>query len=222
MNRYIIEIDAGKIFSYEVADDGKHFGCRLLRPHGDRFYAAGDWSAYWDWFAGETAAAEPDICFVCPETERLILERLKDAALNCFKHAEPSTWKRSELKKFFSIYRDEPTAENFSWDATNCLLTFSDGKIFFLAGLSTFALHDNLEPKNSSSSKSKFKVKVYQPPAQVPEKISEPEKSSEPEKNIPQASAEPVEPKEKISAEDLRSFIDEQTNEQCADVSIKS
>ena len=213
--KYIIEIGAGKIFSYEATGSGKQFICRPLRPHGDRFYAAQDYSAYWAWFEEETAVVEPDVCFVCPEAERQILERLKDAAQKIFKHAKPTTWKRSELKRFFTLYRDEPTAENFSWDENSCRLTFRDETIFLLASLSTFAFEDDTESK-SSPSKSKFKVKVYQPPAQVPEQ------TSVPETNIPQASAEPVESKEKISAEDLRSYINEQTFAQCDGVSFKS
>lgn len=223
MSRYIIEIDAGKIFSYEVTGVGEQIHCRLLKPHGDKFHSAENHWAYWGWFEAETAVDELDACFICPEGERQTLDRLRNAA-QIFKQAEHSTWRRSELKKFFTAYRDEPTTELFTLEADACRLTFADGKIFLLAGLSTFALTDDAPPveKLSPPPKTKFKVKVYQPPAQVPEKISEPEQSSEPEKNIPQAGAEPVESQEKISAEDLRSYIDKQTDKQCIGVSFKS
>ena len=221
MSRYIIEIGAGKIFSYEATGVGEQIRCRLLKPHGDKFHSAENHWAYWDWFEAETAVDELDACFICPESERQTVERLRNAA-QIFKQAEHSTWRRSELKKFFTTYRDEPTTENFTLEVDDCRLTFADGKIFLLAGLSTFVLTDDAPPaEKTSPPKSKFKVKVYQPPAQVPEKSSEPE-PSEPEKNIPQASAEPIESQEKISAEDLRSYIDKQTDEQCAGVSFKS
>ena len=224
MSRYIIEIGAGKIFSYEATGVGEQIRCRLLKPHGDKFHSAENHWAYWDWFEAETAVDELDACFICPEDERQILERLRNAA-QIFKHAEHSTWRCSELKKFFAAYRDEPTTENFTLEAEACRLTFAGGKIFLLAGLSTFALTDDAPPaeKTSTPPKTKFKVKVYQPPAQSPPNVvAPPEKISVPEKNIPQAGAEPVESQEKISAEDLRSYIDKQTDEQCAGVSFKS
>ena len=225
MSRYIIEIGAGKIFSYEVTGVGEQIRCRLLKPHGDKFHSAKDHWAYWDWFEAETAVDELDACFICPEDERQILKHLRSAA-QIFKQAEHSTWLRSELKKFFATYRDEPTQENFTLEVDACRLTFDGGKIFLLAGLSTFALTDDAPPAEKTSptpKKTKFKVKVYQPPAQsTPPSAVPPETNSESEQNIPQSSAEPVESQEKISAEDLRSYIDKQTNEQCAGVSFKS
>ena len=218
MKRYIIEIDADKIFTYEATGGGDNFACRLLKPHGDKFHSTENHWDYWDWFAEETAAVELDACFLCPEDERQTLERLRNAAQD-FTHAEQSSWRRSELKKFFATYRDAPTAKNFSWDA--CRLTFDDGKIFLLANLSTFVLTDDAPPaaKVSPPPKTKAKVRVWQPAAQ-----SKPlEKISAPEQKIPQTpSAEPAEAREKISAADLQNFIAAQTHGQCAGESRKS
>lgn len=152
MRRYIIEVEDGKIFSYAAA------GLRLMRPHGDKFYSAGKFSAYWEWFTEETAVDELDICFIY-SGESATIEQIKDAAQK-FPHAENSTWQMAELRKFFTKYRDEPLKENFRWDENLRQISFDDGKIFKVDGLSDLILI----PEKISEPSKKSKIRVYTPP----------------------------------------------------------
>ena len=93
MRRYIIEVEDGKIFSYAAA------GLRLMKPHGDKFYSARKFSAYWVWFTEEIAADELDICFIY-SGEPATIEQIKNTAQK-FPHAEKSTWQMTELRNFF-------------------------------------------------------------------------------------------------------------------------
>lgn len=94
MRRYIIEVEGEKIFSYS-AD-----GLRLMKPHGDKFYLARKFSAYWEWFTEETAVDELDICFIYSD-ESVTIEQIKNAAQK-FPHSENSKWQIAELRKFFT------------------------------------------------------------------------------------------------------------------------
>lgn len=207
MGRYIIEIDDGKIFSYAAA------GLRLMKPHGDKFYSAGNFSAYWAWFAEEIAADELDICFIY-SGEPTTIEQIKAAALK-FPHAENSTWQMAELRKFFTKYRDEPLKENFHWDENLRQIIFDDGKIFKVDGLSNLIL----EPEKISEPPKKFKIRVITPSKEKVLPEVEPKKITKHEK-LPLEL--PTEFQEKISASDLQKYIAEQTNGQCDKVSFKS
>ena len=211
MKRYIIEIDAEKIFSYEAEGCGQNFHCRLMKPHGDKFYTAGKFLDYWAWFAEETADGKPDICFIYVEDERQTLERLKKDAPKL----KNSTWEMSELKKFFTEYRDATSKENFRWEDGKII--FDDGRIFNLDGVANFILSDKTEPAREQP-KPKFRVKVYTPPVNQEEP---PEEISNPEKDIPPLIDLPDEFKEKISVEDFQNYIEEQTGGQCDKVSFK-
>lgn len=214
MKRYIIELEGRKIFSYEAEGCDKNFRCRLMKPHGDKFYSTEKYLRYWSWFEAETAAEEPNICFICSAEELFAVEKLKNAAPNI----NDSSWQMSELKKFFMEYRDEPLKENFHWDGSHREIIFDGGKILRLDGVN---LSDESEPAEEiSPPKSKFRVRVYSPPAEQ-KNFEPPEKILEPEKNIPESSASPAELKEKISAEDLRTYIEEQTDGQCNGISFK-
>lgn len=188
-----------------------------MRPHGDKFYSAGKFSAYWAWFTEEIAADELDICFIY-SGEPATIEQIKNAAQK-FPHAENSTWQMAELRKFFTKYRDEPLKENFHWDENLRQIISDDGKIFKLDGLSDLIL----EPEKISEPLKKFKIKVYTPPEKtirneesaISSEVPEPKKSLE--------SLElPTEFQEKISASDLQKYIAEQTDGQCDTVSFKS
>ena len=204
MRRYIIEVEDGKIFSYAAA------GLRLMRPHGDKFYSAGNLSAYWEWFTEETAVDELDICFIY-SGETATIEQIKDAAQK-FPHPENSTWQMAELRNFFTKYRDEPLKENFRWDENLRQIIFDDEKIFKVDGLSDLIL----EPEKISEPPKKFKIRVYTPPKKsIGNEVPEPEKFSEPTEL-------PAEPQEKISASDLQKYIAERTAGQCDTVSFKS
>ena len=211
LRRYIIEVEGGKIFSYAAA------GLRLMKPHGDKFYPAGKISSYWEWFTEETAVDELDICFIY-SGEPATIEQIKSAAQK-FPHAENSTWQMSELRKFFTSYRDEPLKENFRWDESLQQIIFDDGKIFKVEGLSTLIL----EPEKISEPPKKFKIKVYVPPKEsirneelgIREEVPEPKKFSEPLELL-------AEFQEKISASDLQKYIAEQTDGQCDKVSFKA
>ena len=204
MNRYIIEVEDGKIFSYAAA------GSRLMRPHGDKFYSAENLSAYWEWFTEETAVDELDICFIFSD-EFATIEQLKNAAQK-FPHPENSTWQMAELRNFFTKYRDEPLKENFHWDENLRQIIFDDGKIFTVDGLADLIL----EPEKISEPPKKFKITVYTPPKKsIRHDVSEPKKFSEPTEL-------PAESQEKISASDLQKYIAEQTAGQCDTVSFKS
>lgn len=204
MRRYIIEVDDDKIFSYAES------GSRLMLPHGDKFYSAGNFSEYWEWFTEETAVDELDICFIC-SGEPATIEQIKDAAQK-FPHAKNSTWQMAELRKFFTKYRDEPLKENFRWDENLRQIIFDDGKIFKVDGLSELIL----DSEKISESPKKFKIRVYTPPERpirneelgIRNEVSEPKKLSEP----PEL---PAESQEKISASDLQKYIAEQTEGQC-------
>ena len=211
MKRYIIEFEDGKIFSYAAA------GSRLMRPHGDKFYPAGKFSAYWAWFMEETAVDELDICFIY-SGEPATIEQIKDAAQK-FPHPENSTWQMAELRKFFTKYRNEPLKENFHWDENLQQIIFDDGKIFKVDGLSNLIL----ETEKFSEPPKKFKIKVYTPPEkpisneelEISNEVPEPKKFLEPLEL-------PAEFQEKISASDLQKYIAEQTDGQCDKVSFKS
>ncbi len=186
MNKYIIELDGKKIFTYEAEGADKNFRCRLMKPHGDKFHSAGKIWSYWDWFKDETAIEEPHIFFICSPEDLPTLEKLKSAAPK-FHCVEDSTWQMSDLKKFLAEQRGEP-----------------------------------IEPSPVEETPRKFRVKVYTPPVEqqnldVEQKKSEPEKISKPE-NISEL---PEEWLEKISAEDLQNYIEEQTDGQCDRVSFK-
>ena len=223
MNKYIIELDGKKIFTYEAEGANKSFRCRLMRPHGDRFYSAGKYWIYWTWFEAETAIEEPHIFFICPPEGLPTLEKLKNAAPQ-FRYAEDTAWQMSELRKFFAEYREEPLKENFHWEETSRQIIFDGGKVLNLEGLPSFTLTDD-KPVEETPPPRKFRVKVYAPPVEqenldVEQKKSEPEEISKPE-DIPESAELPAELKEKISAEDLQSYIDEQTDGQCDRVSFK-
>ena len=190
MNKYIIELDGKKIFTYEAEGANKSFRCRLMKPHGDKFYSAGKIWSYWSWFEAETAIEEPHIFFICSPEDLPTLEKLKSAAPK-FRCVEDTAWQMSELKKFLAEQRGEPPEP----------------------------AHVEEPPPR------KFKVQVYAPPVEqqnldVEQKKSEPEKISQPE-DIPDLSELPEELREKISAEDLQSYIEEQTVGQCDGVSFK-
>ncbi len=190
MNKYIIEIDGKKIFTYEAEGADKNFRCRLMKPHGDKFHSAGKIWSYWSWFEAETAIEEPHIFFICSPEDLPTLEKLKSAAPK-FHCVEDTTWQISELKKFLAEQRGEPP---------------------------------ELPPVEETPPR-KFRVKVYAPPAEqqnldVEQKKSEPENISKPE-DISESAELPEEWREKISAEDLQSYIEEQTGGQCDGVSFK-
>ena len=211
MKRYIIEVEDGKIFSYATA------GLRLMRPHGDKFYSAKKLSAYLEWFTEETAVDELDICFIYSDDSATI-EQIKNTAQK-FPHAEKSTWQMTELKNFFRNYRDEQLKENFRWDENLRQIIFDNGKIFKVDGLSDLIL----EAEKISTPHKKFKIKVYTPPEksiknselEIMNEDSPLRKSSKP-LNLP------AEFQEKISANDLQKYIEEQTSEQCDKVSFRS
>lgn len=211
LGRYIIEVESGKIFSY--ATDS----LRLMRPHGDKFYLARKFSAYWEWFTEETAIDELDICFIY-SNESTTIEQIKNAAQK-FSHSEISKWQMAELKEFFTKYRNEPLQENFHWDENLRQIIFDDGKIFKVDGLSDFIL----ESEKFSEPPKKFKIKVYTPPDKLDksEKLKIEDEFLTPKKTL-EAPELPSEFQEKISARDLQKYIDEQINGQCDKVSFKS
>ncbi|MBR0061372.1 MAG: hypothetical protein IJP68_07815 [Selenomonadaceae bacterium] len=191
MNKYIIEIDGKKIFTYEAEGEDKNFRCRLMRPHGDKFHSAKKIWSYWTWFEAETAIEEPHIFFICSPENLTTLEKLKSAAPK-FHCVEDTTWQMSELKKILAEQRGEPPEP---------------------------------PPVEETPPPRKFRVKVYAPLAEqenldVEQKKSEPEEIPKPE-DIPDLSELPDELREKISAEDLQSYIEEQTDGQCDGVSFK-
>ena len=211
MKRYIIEIEDGKIFSY--ATDG----FRLMRPHGDKFYLANKFSAYWEWFTEETAIEELDICFIY-SGDLSTIEQIKNAARK-FPHSKNSTWQIAELSKFFTKYRVEPLKENFCWNENLRQIIFNDGKIFKVDGLSNFIL----ESEKISESLKNFKIRVYTPP----EKTNRNEESDIINKNpkpkkISKLTELPAKFQEKISASDLQTYIAEQIGGQCDEVLFKS
>lgn len=211
MHKYIIEFDGGKIFSHEMKRGGDW---QLLRPHGDKFYSAEKFSAYWRWFA-ESAGDEVAICFVCPVEEIPLAEKIIAAApkFNC---AQDSTWKLSELKNFFLTCH--PTKENFTWDETLSEIIFDCGQKFRLSGTGNFSLTDDTEPPEKISAP-KFTVKVYSPVER--KKIPEPV-TQDTSEEIPASEIQPpADAKEKVTAEDLRDYITEQTDGQCDKVSFK-
>lgn len=223
MNKYIIELDGKKIFTYEAEGAGENFSCRLMRPHGDKFHSARKIRSYWEWFKEETAIEEPHIFFIYAPEELPTLEKLKSAAPQV-RRAADTAWQMSELRKFFAEYRDEPLRENFHWEETSRQIVFDGGKVLNLEGLPSFTLTDD-KPVEETPTTRKFRVKVYAPPAEqqnldVEQKNFEPEKISMPE-DISESAELSDEWKEKISAEDLQSYIEEQTDGQCDRVSFK-
>lgn len=222
MHKYIIEFGGGKIFSYERECNDTWYYWRLMRPHGDLFYSAENFSVYWNWFAAENADDEIAICFVCPVDEISLAEKIIAVAPK-FDYVQDSTWNLSELKEFFSTCRLESTKENFSWNETSSEIIFDCGQKFRLSSTGNFSLHDDTEPpKEFSVPKSKFTVKVYSPAQR--KKISELVTENKPEEN----SASDISPKtplidakEKVTAEELQAYIKEQTAGQCITVSFK-
>lgn len=211
MKRYIIEVEGGKIFSY-AADN-----LRLMKPHGDKFYLARKFSAYWEWFTEETAVDELDICFIY-SNESDTIEQIKNAAQK-LPHSEISKWQMAEIVNFFTTYRDEPLKENFRWDENLRQLIFDDGKFFKVDGLSDFIM----DSERLFKPPKKFKIKVYTPP-EKPDRIEELKIKNE----VPalqkflESPEFPHEFQEKISASDFQKYIAEQIDGQCDKVSFKS
>ncbi|MBR1645554.1 MAG: hypothetical protein IJ685_02130 [Selenomonadaceae bacterium] len=220
MHKYIIEFDGDKIFSYAMKRGGNWFNWQILRPHGDLYYSAEKFSTYWNWFDDEIADDEIAICFVCPVEEISFAEKIIDAApkFNC---AQDSTWKLSELKKFFLTCHLDPTAKNFTYDETSSEIIFDCGQNFRLRGTGNFSLTDDIKPPEKIPAPKKFTVTVYSPVERkkISETVTQP--INEPEKISANDIPPPVDAKEKVTAEELRDYLTEQTNGQCNTVSFK-
>lgn len=207
MKRYIIEIDDLRIWSYEVQGTSDTFSCKLLKPHGDKYYLLGESQDYWDWFLGETSlvtGAEIDICFLYLETAREKFKRIYELIPDSkFSFPEKTDWKSSELSSYFIGFRDTKNEVTFADKPDRLLL--ETGETFVVNDMGNFCLindvadskKDNDVYKKSiaysdktqqSLSSKKSRIKVYYPKEQREKTVA----------NIPKIVDSPVEKDEKL------------------------
>ena len=216
MKKYIIEVEAGKIFSYSADEQ------RLLKPHGDKFYHSEKISSYWNWFIEETATENPNVCFIFCESEQKTIDKIKKSAPKFF-YLDEASWNLLEIKNFFSKYRNELLKTEFHFDEILHKIIFDDEKIFKVDGLFNKLIIDAAKVPETPK---KFKVKVFTPTIQKKLDNDVLKKNLLNKSSKPQEFYKPIEvfdkSQEKISAKDLQSYIEEQTDEQCNNFSFKT
>ena len=249
MKSYIIETDDKDIWTYEAEIKEKIINIILLKPHGGKTYSLEDSQDYWEWFKEEFALTEKeevDICYIYSKSGKEKFDEF-GKYIPKFSYPVQTKWRVSVIIKFFKEYRFEHISD-IEFKKTPTRFENKGGKNFIIHEFEPFKLVDDFNSMEEGAEKdvqaekdpsqelvqpkTSGRIKVYSPPVKTikpsngeitTDKIAavEQEKNTTQSMLVPSAIDKNIST-EKITAEDLQRYMQNETKGQCDTVKFRT